>query len=857
MRTILFAVFVLGLGLLAFLGLRSRPEAAAPPLSPPAAQEHAPVPAAEPAGALEQPGPSKPDGRQPAPAPAADSTSVPGAQAGPHAHVFGRIVDETGAGQEGVTVYLTSHETWCAGETIPALAIHGYSMPGFQTRSDAEGRYTFDVPVPSADWVSLWIEAAPYLGLGGRSFGPAGGRNQPRLREGDNDLGELALVITGAVEGDVRSADGARITKARISLDGAFPGGYGVSADADERGHFLLGHVPPGSWTLQAEAEGWLLAQAEGVAVQKRATTPGLSFTLERGPTLAGVVVDERGAALEGIRIWGWPNRSGKGAGARSKQDGSFSIGLPQTDPYTLEVENQGFESWGGHGSDKVYTPGTNGIRIELHRLARTKFLVVDAESGSPIERYAIGAAEVRPEDQGGSGMDARLETKDHAGGVSELDAEPGKQAVFVEAKGYVRLQAAVQPDATGAQTLKLAHGVSISGRVTHAGKAVAHPALRLQRAFYKTDPSQPDASEDDAWFADGYGYDLSAFLGAERRLDGEVDGSFRIGDLASGTWRLEVWGGVAAPHIFKELKLVAQKPMDLGEIALVEGASVRGRVILAAGQSPVGREIRVDDWNHKQTITKADGSFLFEGLGAGKHSLTLEHEQGQGGEVREFELAAGETKEIVLDLSARAPCKVSLRLIRLQKEQPGLKVVAQRLENGQRAQPLALGTSGASGVVEGSLEGGSDYSFEVLSAGELLLARTAPVHLEPGGNYAATIVIEAGELVIVLPDSLVIPEAGQLMVLLRDAQSEDAEPIWAHLSTEKSPFRAGKLVWNSRRVELGSVAAGRYKMQIDAQQLKKLEGTSYMYESLLDVPEAEIAIRSGETTTYTVEQPK
>src|SRR6185295_13826706 len=106
------------------------------------------------------------------------------------------------------------------------------------------------------------------------------------------------------------------------------------------------------------------------------------------------------------------------------------------------EVEGQGFENWGGHASDKVFTPGSEGIRIVLHRLARAKFLVVDAASGAPIERFAIGASAAPPENQDPGLPDMRLRTEEHPGGAAELDAEAGKHAVFVEAPGYMRLQA-------------------------------------------------------------------------------------------------------------------------------------------------------------------------------------------------------------------------------------------------------------------------------------------------------------------------------------------------------------------------------------------------------------------------------
>ena len=108
MRSLLTAVSLLFLGLLTFQWLRARPTPGHPP-----APEQAPVPAAKPVAALELPVPAAPV-RAPEPASAA-----PLPKAGPRAHVFGRIVDESGAPAQSVTVYLTSSEPWGSDEPAP------------------------------------------------------------------------------------------------------------------------------------------------------------------------------------------------------------------------------------------------------------------------------------------------------------------------------------------------------------------------------------------------------------------------------------------------------------------------------------------------------------------------------------------------------------------------------------------------------------------------------------------------------------------------------------------------------------------------------------------------------------------
>ncbi len=314
-----------------------------------------------------------------------------GAEVSEHdrSQITGRVLDVRGAGISGVHVRITS-----AGEPWgPGVAP---SDDGFTTETDSDGRFAFDVPRPTSSWVSLTVVPAWSFGRAGRIFGVAGGRDEDPLRTGANDLGDLVLPDTGAIAGRVVDEEGNSISAAEVSLEDTFPGGFVASARSDVDGTFLLAHVPPGTYAVLCHHVASLRTTIRDVRVEERAITEGLEFALRDAPVLAGVVVTASGAPMAGVRVWGWPSGSGRGAGATSGDDGRFTILLPQDEPYVLEASQQGYEPYEEGHSSPGHRPGTTDVRIVMTALPVTSFAVVDEQTGAPIERYGRRSIEVQ-----------------------------------------------------------------------------------------------------------------------------------------------------------------------------------------------------------------------------------------------------------------------------------------------------------------------------------------------------------------------------------------------------------------------------------------------------------------------------
>ncbi|MBK7877899.1 MAG: carboxypeptidase regulatory-like domain-containing protein [Planctomycetes bacterium] len=698
---------------------------------------------------------------------------------------------------------------------------------------------------------------------------PRRGRQRPR-RPRARDHGRRARRVV--------AADGAPIAKAQVRLEGHFPGGRGVVTFTEADGRFELGHLPPGAWTIAALAEGWLTGKVERVEVPQNRTTDGVDFRLERAPSIAGLVVDEAGAPVAKVRVWGWPSRSGQGAGGTTRDDGSFVIHLPQDEPYALGIENaQGFEPWGGHRApETTFPPGTLDVRIVLKRVDRVRFRVVDDATSEPVTTFALALEDVPEGGRSWNRFERVPAPTEHARGEVELPARAGKQEVGVLAPGYAPLQitvapaaepSAAEPSANGSagalpvQTLRLARGGALTGRIVLAGAPLASASLRLDRDTVQLDPTKPPS--EDPWLDANLGHDLGELAGRKQILAASADGAFRVDDLAPGTYRLTIDGAKAARRVVGGLRVVAGAPQDLGVIELAAEARVTGRVLVPAGSTPVGLDLRLVekgamDFGREFEITTADGAFAFGGLPGGAYSLTL----GAGAPfvpadvVREVVLAASGSAEVVIDLAGSAPCDVLVRVLRDGRPAPGVRVrwdfVA---EVGHVDRPLVTDEHG---LARGQLGGGTRGRFVAVAPSGIELARSAEERVLPAGaTFEETLSIAAGELVLEFPADFAVPEAGVIHVRLRSPDAPAGTSTNVQVPTAGSPFaRFSELRWTSRRVELGQLAAGTYELFVSAQELAPAsspEGARYTSKALGQPVQRSIEVRAGETTVISM----
>ncbi len=748
--------------------------------------------------------------------PAEEEGAVP---VGPTSRVFGRVVESSGAGLAGVAIRLYGHGEWAA----------GVEQAEYETETDEAGHFELVVPVPTSDWVSLIIEPSRFHAFTGRDFGRAGGRNQDPLVEGDNDQGTITLAATGAIAGTVRSASGAALERADVSLDGSYPGGYVIGGRADEHGRYVIEHVPPGVYDIRALARGFLIARLESIEVAAQTVSEGNHLVLESAPAISGRVVDAEAAPIEGVRLWGWPVGSGRGAGANTDAEGRFTIYLPQDEAYSLEGGKPGYDAVGGRMTEDELTfePGTTDIEIVLQRAVETTFVVVSAASGEPMERFGLSISRGSGEQWHTSTAKGDELVQEIPGAEVTFCAEPGEHSYSIEAPGYAPQHEEVAHDSEESprQTIRLEAEGRLRGRVLFDGEPVPQATVRVERCRFLRPGEDPNAERD--IFDDGMMFDLDGYVGRLRLHTTDAHGVFDIGELATGTWRVELSAAVGSPRSLEELRVTAGELLDLGDLALIAGATVRGRVVVGTGASAPGLVVFLDGDDDNGRTVSADGTVELRGLAPGEHSLVVEDSPGivLDMEPVKFQVTSGETKDLVLDLAPFQPCRV---LVRVHGEEGPLPAatISVRSETGRRRG--RIGTTNAEGELRHERLGGNAIQVDVFSPGELYLGSTeGPVEIDPGGDSLIEIQVSPGELAVELPPGYELPEYGRLILQLSgEGRLRADQRLYFDTAAMKAPSFGGMTRrWTGRRSDLGSLAAGRYEVELHVVPLQESSG--------------------------------
>lgn len=741
------------------------------------------------------------------------------AQQHPRCRVLGRVVDARQVPLAGLEVRMdTVDEPWVSG---PDAADPTTKVPdeGLATVTDADGRFAFEAPVPTSSWISLFIRSDEMHALAGTEFGAAGGRNKDPLHEGDNDTGTFVLVDTGAVSGRVLDAHGDPVARAQIEIDpNAVPetarGGYSVNARSAADGTYVLGHVPAGTYTVTAGGDRQLRQHREGVVIADRQTTPGIDFTLADAPSVAGRVTDAAGGPLEKVWVWGWPVSSGRGAGAWTDAEGRFRILLPQDEPYHLEAEKQGFVKYEQGFQSEGYPPGTENAAIVLERIGETDFLVIDADTSLPVEDFGLVIVDAPKENHFGSDP-GDLPIYHFAGGATRWYADPQRHHYRIQAPGYAAQQGPILFDVPGIarQTIRLGRGGAIRGRVVDRGVPVAGVAVHA--AFGRaTTPSNTSG----------------AFIGHRRSATTGADGTFLIGDLAAGAFELRAKREGSAPIVKTGVRVGAKETIDVGDLALVAGATIDGRVVDGSDAPIEGATVTLDrdvSFLEYRATTGKDGRFRFADLPAGKHAIVASPPNrssdftgfafGGSETTTKVELKEGETQAVTIRLAAPAPpqkVRIDVTVKVDGKPLAGLAVTARFTEAWNWAQ---LGPTDAGGRASGDVERAGPFRVIVATPEGLILGRSEAQALKPEETgRSVALDLSAGSLVVVLPDGTRIPQGGSVSFAVGDPAATEPQldlPFAGGIQVSRGnrgfPMEQKQIAWTDTRYELGLAPAG------------------------------------------------
>lgn len=790
------------------------------------------------------------------------------AAATPTARIFGRVVDEVGRPLAQASVRVAQ---------IPIDGSFRGGRPPAPVTTDVDGRFEVSTPVASSVWNQLTVTPDALHMESRRAFGAPDARGRPKLVPGDNDQGDIVLVAAGAVTGRVLDERGAPIAKAQVFV----PNDELVAsrtATTDVDGRFVVGHLRAGTRRGSINAEGYFSVTDTTFPIEVGRTLTMPDVTLTAAPSISGVVVDEAGQGVAQVLVSANPARGGMLTMAHTGKDGTFRFTVRSPGTHSLNVvapEGYAPPSPGKDAATKAVEPGATDVRVVLTRAGLVTFRVIDEASGSPIPSFGL-----QVETKAGANRTNRANrilTPRQTPSV-QLAATPGEFIAYVAATGHAPRELDVVLDAGSDDTMTIAlkRGGVLRGRVVSAnptGSAVPVAGVlvalaretRDERGLLTLTPG-------------GIGLkltsDLGSFTGGRRTQESREDGTFVFEDLAHGTYGLVFTSSSTVNAMRREIVVGPSATVDLGDVTVEAGATIRGRLLSPPGESPVGFSILVNSfgtdpksvaWIAQKDVRIEDpqGQFEIRGLPGGRHhvawtrpGVTNLFGDASGPNMQVLELGPAEVRELVLDASNSKPCTLHVTVTRAGRPVANARVSARIESSGERPsfETRNLGVTDAEGRATGSIDGGLTFRATVVTTDGRELARADASMVAPaGGEIDVELDVRTGRLELQLPETMVRPESGR--ILLNLSGTDRSLQMFRVTTEEPGMFEATSARWTGARVELGDVPVGTYTatVQFQREEANPADPKRRVYAPLREPHKTSVTIELDRTATITV----
>lgn len=108
-----------------------------------------------------------------------------------------------------------------------------------------------------------------------------------------------------------------------------------ISAQTDASGNFLIEPVPPGTYTLNAWANGYADLTLPTILVSENQPTKGIQITLTTGGTITGTYTT-KGEPVAGVSIYAWS--ADRNQGTTTAEDGTYNLDNLPAGTYQVEA---------------------------------------------------------------------------------------------------------------------------------------------------------------------------------------------------------------------------------------------------------------------------------------------------------------------------------------------------------------------------------------------------------------------------------------------------------------------------------------------------------------------------------------
>jgi len=568
--------------------------------------------------------------------------------------------------------------------------------PAHAVRSDVRGRFRMET-VPPDTWLT--------------AMAPGYARTTTIQARRGTPLA-FSLFPGGDIAGLVLGGDDRPVVEALVAVD---------SEDFDSQlrkpnpvvtdaaGHFEVPSLPVGRYRVVALRKGLRPAVETGVTVEPRGRTE-LKLHLRTGGVLVGRLLDSKQQPVQGhvtvdLRELGLPRDSD--GEVDSDAQGRFRLeGLP-AGTQVLRAKAAGFASRAVDvqvfETDSVVDAGDVVLEAGLTIRGHVRETGGDALAAATLEASFGGSALSEAQ----SGADGSFELPDLA---------PGSYLVNASAPGHVSVEQSMRAGTKGAE-LSLAVGGAITGLIVdESGQPVAGFGAVQARCVASQAPSGHCASSEKQWSHGSPG----------------PDGRFTLTGLVADTYLIEARVRGYALATVPAVELRAGETVDVGQVQLSAGGTIRGTVKDADGSPIAGARVFMVPALMIEDEVQTDGSGAFELVGLPKGMITV-HAQHP-------DFVTAEVAEVPVD-AAHGPAKADFVMVR-----------GGRIEGSARTR-LGLPVTAASVYVRTVDRKGPSVFARLQADGTFVVehAPIGPIHVElwvSGGTSSAVNLTKDVELV-------------------------------------------------------------------------------------------------------------